>query len=61
MGGPESFARTGEANWKKNQAIKIAKEQGFKYISFTFKNDDTPKQLLARSRYIIAKKPHDRT
>ena len=30
-------------------------------MPFTFKSDDTPKQLLARSRYIIAKKPHDRT
>lgn len=40
---------------KENQAIKIAKEQGLKYIPSVFKNDDTPKQLLARSRYIIAK------
>ena len=46
---------------KENQAIKIAKEQGIKYIPFTFENDDTPKQLLARSRYIIAKKPNDWT
>jgi hypothetical protein len=34
-------------------------EQGLKHIPFTFENDDTPKQLLARSRYIIAKKPND--
>jgi transposase len=46
---------------KENQAIKIAKEQGLKHIPFTFENDDTPKQLLARSRYIIAKKPNDWT
>lgn len=46
---------------KENQAIKTAKEQGVKYISLTFENDDTPKQLLARSRYIIAKKPNDWT
>lgn len=46
---------------KENQAIKLAKEQGLKYIPFTFENDDTPKQLLARSRYIIAKKPNDWT
>ena len=46
---------------KENQAIKTAKEKGVKYIPFTFENDDSPKQLLARSRYIIAKKPNDWT
>ena len=46
---------------KENIAIKTAKEQGLKYIPFTFENDDTPKQLLARCRYIIAKKPNDWT
>ena len=46
---------------KENQAIKAAKEQGIKYFPMTFENDDTPKQLLARSRYIIAKKPNDWT
>jgi transposase len=40
-----------------NQAIKLAKEQAIKYVPITFENDDTHKQLLARSRYIIAKKP----
>lgn len=45
-----------EAIEKENQAIKQAKEQGIKYVPIVFKNDDTPKQLLARSRYIIAKK-----
>lgn len=42
---------------KENLAIKAAKEQGTKYIPPTLENDDTPKQLLARSRYIIAKRP----
>ena len=46
---------------KENQAIKTAKEQGLKYIPLTFENEDTPKQLLARSRYIIAKKRSDWT
>ena len=46
---------------KENQAIKTAKEQGIKYIPITFENDDTPKQLLERSRYIIAKKSNDWT
>lgn len=41
---------------KENNAIKEARKQGLKYVSFTFSNGDTPKQLLARSRYIIAKK-----
>ncbi len=45
-----------EAIEKENQAIKQAKEQGVKYVPVTLQNDDTPKQLLARSRYIIAKK-----
>ena len=46
---------------KENNAIKLAKEQGLKYIPSVFENDDSPKQLLARSRYIIAKKPSDWT
>ena len=46
---------------KENQAIKTEKEQGVKYIPVTFENDDTPKQLLARSRYIIAKKSNEWT
>jgi len=41
---------------KENQAIKAAKKQGEKYQPITFSNGDTPKQLLARSRYILAKK-----
>lgn len=46
---------------KENQAIKQAKEQGIKYIPIILENDDTPKQLLARSRYIIAKKQNQWT
>lgn len=41
---------------KENEAIKRAKINKEKYIPFTFENEDTPKQLLARSRYIIAKR-----
>ena len=41
---------------KENQAIKAAKKEGRKYLSKTYNNGDTPKQLLARSRYILAKK-----
>ena len=44
-----------------NKAIEKAKKQGEKYKSIQFSNGDTPKQLLARSRYIIAKKPNDWT
>lgn len=40
-----------------NQAIQQARENEEKYISRILENGDTPKQLLARSRYIIAKKP----
>ena len=46
---------------KENQSIKIAKEQGVKYIPSTFGNGDSAKQLLARSRYIIAKKSNEWT
>lgn len=41
---------------KENEAIKRAKTNKERYIPFTFENEDTPKQLLARSRYIIAKR-----
>ena len=34
---------------KENQGIKLAKEQGIKYIPFIFENDDSHKQLLDRS------------
>ncbi len=45
--------------WKaiedENNAIKEAKENGARYIPKTFENGDTPKQLLARSRYVLFK------
>jgi transposase len=40
---------------KENQAINDAKSKGVKYIPYVLSNDDTPKQLLARCRYIVAK------
>jgi transposase len=46
---------------KENKAIEEAKKQGLKYNPIQLSNGDTPKQLLARSRYIIAKKPNDWT
>ena len=46
---------------KQNKAILEAKKQGLKYKPIQLSNGDTPKQLLARSRYIIAKKPHQWT
>ena len=41
---------------KENQAIQEAKNKEVKYITIALKNGDTPKQLLARCRYILAKK-----
>ena len=38
-----------------NENIKKAKDKGKKYISPTFENGDTRKQLLARSRYLLFK------
>jgi transposase len=46
---------------KENEAIKKAKEQKTRYRPVVLSNGDTPKQLLARSRYIIAKKPNEWT
>lgn len=46
---------------KENTAILQAKKEGAKYIAVQLSNGDTPKQLLARSRYIIAKKPNQWT
>jgi transposase len=47
--------------WKamdeENKSIAKAKKEKVKYVAETFDNGDTPKQLLSRSRYIIAKKP----
>tara|TARA_R110000868_G_C10913024_1_gene765098 strand:- start:832 stop:1677 length:846 start_codon:yes stop_codon:yes gene_type:complete len=54
-----------QLRWKEldreNKAILEAKKQGLKYKAEQLSNGDTPKQLLARSRYIIAKKPHQWT
>lgn len=41
---------------KENKSIDKAKKQGKKYTAVEFENGDTPKQLLARCRYILAKK-----
>ena len=46
---------------KENKAIEHAKKEGSKYKPIQLSNGDTPKQLLARSRYIIAKKTNDWT
>jgi len=40
---------------KENQAIEVAKKQGSRYTPNLLGNGDTPKQLLARCRYILAK------
>ena len=51
--------------WKaieqENNAIAQAKKEGEKYKPKVLSNGDTKKQLLARSRYIIAKKQNDWT
>ncbi len=51
--------------WKaieeENKAIEIAKREGRKHKPVLLSNGDTKKQLLARSRYIIAKKQNDWT
>lgn len=51
--------------WKEleieNDAIEKAKKEGKRYKSFELENGDTPKQLLARCRYILAKKSCDWT
>ena len=52
--------RWGELD-KENKAILDVKKQGSKYKPIQLSNGDTPKQLLARSRYIIAKKSHQWT
>ena len=46
---------------KENAAIEEAKENKAKYEPIVLENEDTPKQLLARCRYILAKKPLDWT
>lgn len=51
--------------WKEldleNNAIEEAKKQGIRYSARVLENGDTPKQLLARCRYILAKKPSEWT
>lgn len=46
---------------KENKAIEAAKRQGIKYEPEELENGDSPKQLLARCRYILAKKTTDWT
>lgn len=46
---------------KENKAIEHAKKQGLKYEPTELENGDSPKQLLARCRYILAKKQSDWT
>ena len=51
--------------WKEldneNNAIEEAKKQVIQYEPTVLVNGDTPKQLLARCRYILAKKPSNWT
>jgi transposase len=44
-----------EAIDKENNAIKETKDNGCKYIPEVFFNGDSPKKLLARSRYLLFK------
>lgn len=46
---------------KENEAIKQAKEQQIKYEPVVLENGETAKQLLARCKYILAKKQTDWT
>jgi len=46
---------------KENKSILRARKAGKGYKIKTFSNGDTPKQLLARSRYILYKLPHQWT
>ena len=46
---------------KENDAIEEAKIQGHRYKAKELENGDTPKQLLVRCRYILAKKPNEWT
>ena len=45
-----------EAMDAENEAIERSKRSGSPYQSEVLPNDDTPKQLLARSRYVMYKK-----
>ena len=44
-----------EAIEQENHEMQLAKEQNIKYISQRLENGDSPKQLLARSRYLLFK------
>lgn len=44
-----------------NEAISKARKTKEKYVPFILENGDTPKQLLARCRYILAKKKENWT
>ncbi len=46
---------------KENKEIEQSKKQKIKYHAKLYENDDSPKQLLARCRYILAKKPNEWT
>lgn len=46
---------------KENAAVKLAKEKNEKYEPEELENGDTPKQLLARCRYALAKKESEWT
>lgn len=46
---------------KENMAIEDAKDKNKKYEPLLLENEDTPKQLLARCRYILPKKEADWT
>lgn len=46
---------------KENKAIEEAKKNKIKYKPIVLENEDTPKQLLARCRYILAKRTSDWT
>lgn len=50
-----------EAIDKENELIKEAKSKGKKYTPHILQNGDTPKELLARSRYLLYKTPYDWT
>lgn len=50
-----------EAIDMENNLIKQAKEKQLNFTPETFKNGDTRKQLLARSRYLLYKAPSDWT
>jgi transposase len=50
-----------EAIDNENEAILKAKQQSKAYCPVVFENEDTPKQLLARSRYLLYKSPDNWT